>query len=703
VGLGVEPEDSEQGKDQPKRASAGEGAGPGENAESVEDLDAPEQPAGDAETAEQVQPAEQVQLPQAAASTESADPADVGEPTSTGGRFRFGALQREPVRIAIAFAASAAATLILLTVLAVTLAAVSLSSGRVAEGVRVGNVDVSGMSRDQVVARLQSAYASFGQGEASVHTPLGVVDITYAEVGRAPDVEVMADSAMSVGHSGNPIRDAVDVLKARVGGKEIPPSVRIDPTAIAKRVRALVGAYGVPAKDAQATNAGGTFTYTDSSTGSGIDEKAVSAEIVSDLAAWDAPSHLVVDTDFVVLQPTISDQQAQAAAAEAPRMAIDLNLVWTGPVQTSSATSAPSATTTFQVDADTVRGWISFGTRTDGTYGPLVDSGLVQTYLAGLSGQVGTAPVEPVVNHDKFGKATSLSGGKDGTGIDLATTTQAIEKYLAGLALGDSPASVAIVEGPPHPTTTLDSLEGTEILDGDKGVWSTFFTPDSSNGNGANIRVPARLLNGIVVAPGEQFSFLKAMGPIDKAHGFALGGLISSGKTVYGGAIGGGICTASTTLFNAVMRAGLQIDERHAHFYYIDRYPVGLDATVFVNSSQTLDFKWTNDTPNPIVIRAYTTSGSMSKIVVQLWSQPMHRTVTLSVPSKKDLVHAKDSTQYTTSLKPGVWGRVELPRDGFDTSVTRIVTDANGKVIHKDRWTSKYVKVDGLKLVGKAP
>src|SRR5450756_2811564 len=94
------------------------------------------------------------------------------------------------------------------------------------------------------------------------------------------------------------------------------------------------------------------------------------------------------------------------------------------------------------------------------------------------------------------------------------------------------------------------------------------FYPDISNGNGANIRVPAALLNGQIVAPGQQFSFFQAVSPIDLAHGYAMGGVIEHGKSDHTGAIGGGICSASTTMFNAAARAGLQIDERHAHFYY---------------------------------------------------------------------------------------------------------------------------------------
>ena len=109
-----------------------------------------------------------------------------------------------------------------------------------------------------------------------------------------------------------------------------------------------------------------------------------------------------------------------------------------------------------------------------------------------------------------------------------------------------------------------------------------------------------------------------------------MGGVIIGGKSDHTGAMGGGICSASTTMFNAAARAGLQIDERHAHFYYINRYPVGLDATVYSNGYETWDLKWTNDTPYPIVIRSYTTNGSRSTITVELWSLPLNRTVTFA-------------------------------------------------------------------------
>jgi vancomycin resistance protein YoaR len=246
--------------------------------------------------------------------------------------------------------------------------------------------------------------------------------------------------------------------------------------------------------------------------------------------------------------------------------------------------------------------------------------------------------------------------------------------------------------------STIDTA-GMKVI----GKWTTTFYPSGSNGDGDNIRRPANLLNGDVIGPGQQFSFLDLVSPITLANGYAMGGVIVGGRSEHSGAIGGGICSASTTMFNAAFLAGLQIDERHAHFYYIDRYPVGLDATVYSNGGDsTWDLKWTNDTPNPILIVSFTQGGSDSWVTVALWSLPLNRTITWSGGQKANVSVATDSTVYTTKLAPGKWGRQEYPSDGFDTSVTRTVLDPSLKVVHNDTWTSHYARVDGIFLKGMA-
>ena len=609
---------------------------------------------------------------------------------------------------ALAFGVGAIAVLLLLTAVAMGLS--SGYSDRVIPGVRVGSVNVSGLSRDEVIAKLRTSYAYLGQGQVTVTTPVGTATITYQQVNRGPDLEVMADAAMSVGHTGSPIGDAASILRSAITGQSIPVVVQVDPMALATRIHELVGTSALPPQDAQVTVKGGTLALAPSTGGSGIDEMAISTDIIDKLTQPDAPADLQAGGTYVKLDPRVSDKNAQDAIGAAQKMIVDMTLVWSGtapaasvaPSQTPGPAPSQAPPKDFTIDAATIRGWIVFGTKPDGSYGPAADPALVQSYLFTLSSKVAIAPIEPSVKFDNTNTPVGVIGGKDGAGIDVAATSQAIEAYLDSLVSGGNPGStIAIVTAPIPPQITVDSLSGMVKIG--KGSWTTTFFPDVSNGNGVNIRKPATLLNGQVVGPGQQFSFLQAMGTIDAAHGWAMGGVIQGGKSNHTGAMGGGICSASTTMFNAAARAGLQIDERHAHFYYINRYPVGLDATVYSNGVETWDLKWTNDTPYPIVIIARTTPGSRSTITIELWSRPIDRNVAFTGQVKSNVATATDGKQYVSTLAPGQQNRAEYPTDGFDTSATRTVTDSTGKVIHTDTWKSHYTRVDGVMQIGGSP
>ena len=141
-------------------------------------------------------------------------------------------------------------------------------------------------------------------------------------------------------------------------------------------------------------------------------------------------------------------------------------------------------------------------------------------------------------------------------------------------------------------------------------------------------------IDGTVVAPGAKFDFWKAVGTVSVAKGYKLGGAIINGHSVEGKTIGGGICSTSTTLFNAALRAGLEMDARANHYYYISRYPLGLDATVWQDGSAVQDMSFTNDTAYPILIRTYAKPGIVR---FTMYSVPSGRTVTISKPIVKNL------------------------------------------------------------------
>ena len=127
--------------------------------------------------------------------------------------------------------------------------------------------------------------------------------------------------------------------------------------------------------------------------------------------------------------------------------------------------------------------------------------------------------------------------------------------------------------------------------------------------------------------------------------------------------LGGGLCSCSTTLFNAALRAGFEMGARRNHAYYIDRYPVGLDATIWVNGRYTQTMSFTNDSEYPILIRGINRSNS---VTFTIYGVPDGRQVELSRPRVSNEKEAWTRIEYTTDLPPGQSERVEYPFDGFD-------------------------------------
>jgi vancomycin resistance protein YoaR len=231
---------------------------------------------------------------------------------------------------------------------------------------------------------------------------------------------------------------------------------------------------------------------------------------------------------------------------------------------------------------------------------------------------------------------------------------------------------------------------------------TTWFLIGEKNAFGANIWLPATFIDGTVLAPGETFDFWKIVGPVTRERGFGLGGAIINGRTEPQGALAGGICSSSTTIFNAALKAGLQMGDRRNHYYYIDRYPLGLDATVFISASGSVqNMTFTNDTGFPILIRGINSrKGNIGYTRFDIYGVETGRTVTFSTPIVKNVRPATTVVEYTPELPAGARRQVEFPVDGMDVWVTRTVRGADGTVLHTDTFYSHYARITGIVQIG---
>jgi vancomycin resistance protein YoaR len=218
-------------------------------------------------------------------------------------------------------------------------------------------------------------------------------------------------------------------------------------------------------------------------------------------------------------------------------------------------------------------------------------------------------------------------------------------------------------------------------------TFTTYYPPSPSRH--ANISTGASQFDGVVILPGQTFSFWELLGPVTVERGYAYAGAIINNRSDEN-VIGGGLCQVSTTIFNAVAAQGYEIVERHAHGYYIDRYPVGYDAAVF---DPGVDFKWRNDTANPVFIWSW---SDWTSLTIDVWGIPTGRTVAVSAATQKNFVQPAADQPADPAFPKGVTVA------GRDVFKTRTVYE-NGTVLHQDFFASHYAPVWGGPLVAPVP
>jgi vancomycin resistance protein YoaR len=213
-----------------------------------------------------------------------------------------------------------------------------------------------------------------------------------------------------------------------------------------------------------------------------------------------------------------------------------------------------------------------------------------------------------------------------------------------------------------------------------------------------NVALGASRINGVLVAPGEVFSFDKALGDVSAFTGYQQAYIIQNGRTVLGD--GGGICQVSTTFFRALLNAGLPIVERHAHAYRVGYYeedsPPGIDATIFVPS---VDLKFKNDTGNYILIQSQVDLDNLS-LAFYLYGTKDGRTVSMTKPViSNQTPPPPDMYQDDPTLPKGVVKQTDFAAWGANVYFTRQVTK-NGQIIISDKFVSNYQPWQAIYLRG---
>jgi vancomycin resistance protein YoaR len=542
------------------------------------------------------------------------------------------------------------------------------SKDRLAEGTRIGGIDVSGLTAAQAKAQLRAQAARLATVPVTFTAGGKQFRLTARQLGVEADWGAAVDTAMRNG-GGMGIVRGYRRLTLELFPKDLVPPTRAYDAGLDYKLGLIAKAVDAPARDAKLVRRGLHITIAGGAYGHTLKRALARTEIIRALASFSrAPVRLPVS----VSTPRVTIDSLTAAQRRA-----------------STIVSAPVRVT---VGGTTLRipRWrlaTILDLRTVRFSGPAADR-----YFARLEKQVDRAPRD--AGFAVSGDRVTVVPAQPGLELDVPRAASAV------LAAASRPANrvtrlpLAVAQ-PKRSTAAAQAM-------GIKGVVGTYETVYGGDPNRIhNVQLVAHLVDDKLIAPGATFSFNGTTGERSADKGFLEAPVIVNGELQTG--LGGGVCQVSTTVFNAAFEAGLPITARTNHALYISHYPLGRDATV---NYPDIDLKFVNDTSHWLLLRTFVGSSSL---VVTLYGTPVHRRVESIAQPLRYVSAPPVQKTVDATLKPG---QVVVDDPGVPaqaTSVERKVYSPSGKLLSDATWYSSYraepkiIRVGPKKKAAKKP
>ena len=317
------------------------------------------------------------------------------------------------------------------------------------------------------------------------------------------------------------------------------------------------------------------------------------------------------------------------------------------------------------------------------------DINTAKTYLDENSDELNIKAVNNGLKREN-GSFTYVEGS---SGVTVLTDQSAvlIADYISAQWSGEN-ATIDLITEVTEPKGTREELAQVQDV---LGSFETDFS-SSSSARKKNVRTGAEKLNGIVLYPGDTLSVYEAVSPFDAENGYALAPSYENGTTV--DSYGGGICQVSTTLYNAVMRAELEIVTRSAHSMIVTYVEPSMDAAI-AGTFKDLQFK--NNQETPIYIEGYTNGGTLGFRIYGKETRPDNRKVTFEseVTSQTDPVREFVASQ---DLPVGTIKKTQSSHTGYTARLWKIVTVDGVEESRKVYNNSTYKASNEIYSVGLA-
>jgi vancomycin resistance protein YoaR len=550
---------------------------------------------------------------------------------------------------------------------------------KVIPGVYAFGVPLGGMTRDEAARVLSDHFAYDQQTVFTFRDGERTWEYTAAELGVMYDPERTVDEALAYGRGGSTIDALVTQVLTWLNGRAITPLVTYDQSKAAVAVQSLAAAVDQQGAEASLQIDGTSISAAPLQIGRTLDVNATLARLNSAINSLaDGAVIDVVVSEMPVTVQGIELAESRAKAALSGPLTVftdDGSGQMIGPWTISTDQIAASLRVEQTVGADGLR-----------TYDVSVDFSGFAAYLRELAPGLLTAPQDGRFDFDETTRQLAViqpsSGGRS---LNVEATIARMEE----LVFSTTERSVAMVyDYTParyHDGVTAAELGISELI----GEATTYYRGSQANRR-TNIAVSVSRFDGVIIGPGEEFSFNTLLGEISPEAGFLEDNLIFGGRTILG--IGGGVCQVSTTAFRAAFYAGYTIIERNSHGYRVGYYeqngqPPGLDAAIW---QPERDFRFQNDTPYHLLIEVdiYPANDALQ---FRMYSTPTGRTVEVETPRVSNLVPpVPDRFEVNNDLRPGEILQVDYSAQGADVNVTRTITYPDGTV-KKDNIFTHYL------------
>jgi vancomycin resistance protein YoaR len=529
------------------------------------------------------------------------------------------------------------------------------SIDRVRAGVEAGSLPLGGLTREEARTKL------IERASELVSRPVELFDGTHRftvaprRIGFRPDVEATLENAMSVGRRGNLFVRIWQRVRALFATTNIGWSADYDHAEAKSFVDDLAARIDTKGHEAGIEARGVTIVPVGAIPGRRLDRAAAVRTIIEGLETWPRRS---MDLPVSVRNRHTSIEDARSAAAKATN--------W---VRSSITLIAPDGSHHY-LSRTTLAGMIeAVPVRRGGWH---LDVRFSPAALASHVGQEMSA-YEVEARSASFnvdGPSVWVVPGRAGKKFDAPGTARA----LGVSADGDHRAVQAVFSNVPPKLSTQDA-EALHI----KELVSSFTTHyPCCQPRVTNIHKIADTVDNAIVKPGATFSLNGYVGQRTPEKGYVMAPMIYDGE--YKDDTGGGVSQFATTLFNAVFFGGYRFDTFQAHSYYISRYPAGREATV---SWPHPDLAFTNNTKEGILIK---TSYDDTSLTVTFYGDKEGKVVTAESSDRTNITHPKTEMKPNPDLPPGQQHVKQAGEDGFDITVTRVITQ-NGTTTRQEFFT----------------